>query len=95
MAEKKILAGEEFTDLSIALTNRILELCEATYKASKKPSSKANLEKLIATADAQVAEYRELSELYTGGRRESIRKNEHDIKLLQGFVDTLKKSLGK
>jgi predicted hydrocarbon binding protein len=91
MANKKNpKSGEDFTELSVRISQTTFQLCNETYAATKNPPAPANLRDLIERAEAHISEYRTLLEEYTGGRREAMQEAGRQIVRLVEFTATLK-----
>lgn len=87
--------GVEFTELTASLSSNITQLCELTYKATKRPRPEAEARDLLKRAKAQIAEYDELVRAYSGGRRESIETAGAQIEALKEFTEALEAQVEK
>jgi len=89
-ATKNPKSGEDFTDLSVRLSQTTFQLCNETYAATKTPPPDAKLRELIEKAEAHLAEYNSVLDQYTGGRLAAIKEAGLDIGRLTEFTATLK-----
>jgi hypothetical protein len=87
--------GVEFAELTSSLSSNITDLCEETYAATKRPRSASETRDLVKRAKAQITEFEDLLQSYSGGRRESIVTAGDQIDTLKEFTEALEAQLEK